>query len=317
MARDYYEVLGVGRDAGADEIQRAFRTLARRHHPDISKEPDAEERFKEINEAYQTLSDPATRSRYDRYGADFRRVPEGFEEAAGAGRRGRAPAGGPFDGEGRWSYRSGGGGIDVDDLFGDLFGGRAGGGFRRGGPSWTDAAGTDREAELTLAVEEAYRGGRRTVTLQGPDGEHTYEVDIPPGVVDGQRIRLAGQGAPGRGAGRAGDLYLLVRIAPHRRYRLNGRDITLDLPISPWEGVLGAEIEVQTPGGRPTVTVPPGSSTGRRLRLRGQGMPNPHGRPGDLYVELKVMVPGRPTPRERELFEELAKVSTFDPRRRR
>jgi curved DNA-binding protein len=306
MARDYYEVLGVDRDAGADELQRAFRTLARRHHPDISKAPDAEERFKEINEAYHVLSDPETRRRYDRYGADFRRVPEGFEEAAGAGRRGP-----PSDRE-QWSYRGGAAGIDLDDLFGDLFGGRPG-----GRPSWTDAVGADREAELTLDVEEAYRGGRRTITLQGPGGERSYDVDIPPGVVDGQRIRLAGQGRPGRGAGGAGDLYLVVRIAPHRRYRLDGRDITVDLPISPWEGVLGAEVPVDGPGGRSTVTVPAGSSTGRRLRLRGQGMPNPKGRPGDLYAVISVMVPSRPAPRERELFEELAKVSTFDPRNRR
>lgn len=306
MARDYYEVLGVDRDAGADELQRAFRTLARRHHPDISKAPDAEERFKEINEAYHVLSDPETRRRYDRFGADFRRVPEGFEEAAGAGGRAR-----PSDGE-RWSYRGGAAGIDLDDLFGDLFGGPAG--ARR---SWTDAVGADREAELTLSVEEAYRGGRRTVTLQGPAGERSYDVDIPPGVVDGQRIRLAGQGGPGRGAGGAGDLYLVVRIAPHRRYRLDGRDVIVDLPISPWEGVLGGEVPVDGPGGRSTVTVPPGSSTGRRLRLRGQGMPNPKGRPGDLYAVISVMVPSRPAPRERELFEELAKVSTFDPRKRR
>jgi len=306
MARDYYEVLGIDRDAGADELQRAFRTLARRHHPDISKAPDAEERFKEINEAYHVLSDPETRRRYDRYGADFRRVPEGFQEAAGAGGRGR-----PSDGE-QWSYRGGAAGIDLDDLFGDLFGGRAG-----GRPSWTDAIGADREAELTLTVEEAYRGGRRTITLQGPGGERSYDVDIPPGVVDGQRIRLTGQGGPGRGAGGAGDLYLVVRIAPHRRYRLDGRDVIVDLPITPWEGVLGGEVPVDGPGGRSTVTVPPGSSTGRRLRLRGQGMPNPKGRPGDLYAVISVMVPSRPAPRERELFEELAKVSTFDPRTRR
>jgi curved DNA-binding protein len=312
MARDYYDVLGVDRNADADEIQRAFRTLARRHHPDISKAPDAEDRFKEINEAYQVLSDPETRRRYDRYGPDFRRVPEGFEEAAGA-RRGRTAGGAPFDTGGEWSFRSGGGaGVDLEDLFGDLFGGRAG-----GRPSWTDAAGADREAELTLSVEEAYRGGRRTITLQGPGGERSYDVNIPPGVVDGQRIRLAGQGAQGRGAGPAGDLYLVVRIAPHPRYRVDGRDITVDLPITPWEGVLGAEVPVEGPGGRSSVKVPPGSSTGRRLRLRGQGLPNPRGRPGDLYVELKVMVPTRPTPRERDLFEELAKVSTFDPRRRR
>jgi len=305
MARDYYEVLGVNRDADADELQRAFRTLARRHHPDISRSPDAEERFKEINEAYHVLSDPETRRRYDRYGADYRRVPEGYErEPAGAGS--------PFGQGGGWSSRPGdaGGGIDLEDLFGDLFGGTR----ARGGPSWTDAAGADREAELTLTVEEAYRGGRRTVSLRG---DRSFDVDVPAGVVDGQRIRLAGQGAPGRGRGPAGDLYLVVRIAPDPHYRLDGRDITVDLPISPWEATLGAEVPVDTPGGRPTVAVPPGSSSGRKLRLRGQGMPGRRGQPGDLYAVVKVSVPRHPSPRERELFEELARVSTFDPRRGR
>jgi curved DNA-binding protein len=304
MARDYYDVLGVSRDADADELQRAFRMLARRHHPDISKAPDAEDRFKEINEAYHVLSDPETRRRYDRFGPDFRKVPEGYEGAA------RPREGGPPHEDGEWTFETGG--VDIGDLFGDLFGGRAGGARRS---SWTDAAGADHESELTLTVEEAYRGGRRTISLRGPGGVRSYDVNIPAGVVDGQRIRLAGQGAPGRGQGAAGDLYLVVRIAPDPRFRLDGRDVIVDLPITPWEGTLGAEVPVDSPGGRPMVTVPPGSSSGRRLRLRGQGMPNPGGRPGDLYAVVKVMVPRDPAPRERDLFEELAKVSTFDPRR--
>jgi curved DNA-binding protein len=302
MARDYYEVLGVSRDASADDIQRAYRTLARRHHPDVNKNPAAEERFKEINEAYQVLKDPQARRRYDRFGPDFRRVPEGAEGFGRAGAGGRtdgSPFTEPFGAE--WEYSTSG--IDLDDLLGGLFGGRFGG-----------LRGADQEAELTLSVEDAYRGGRRSLSLAGPAGSRTYEVDIPPGVTDGQRIRLAGQGA--RGRGEAGDLYLVVRIAPHPRYRVHGRDIQVDLPLAPWEAELGATVPVDTPGGVGTVRVPPGTSTGRRLRLRGRGMPGPGGRAGDLYAEAKVMVPPSPTERERELFEELAKVSTFDARRR-
>ena len=170
--------------------------------------------------------------------------------------------------------------------------------------------GADQEAELPLALEEAFQGGRRSIELAG----RTYDVTIPPGVTDGQRIRLSGQGGRGRGDGAAGDLYLVVRIRPHPRFRLDGRDITVDLPIAPWEGVLGSSVSVPTPGGTAKVKVPPGSSTGRRLRLRGQGMANPRGSPGDLYAEVKVMVPGTVTDAERELYQELSRVSSFNPR---
>ncbi|MGH4025279.1 MAG: J domain-containing protein, partial [Pseudonocardiaceae bacterium] len=174
----------------------------------------------------------------------------------------------------------------------------------------------DQEAEVELTVEEAYRGGRRRVTLSTPDGEPTtFEVTIPAGVTDGQRIRVGGEGGRGSGSGARGDLYLVVRIAPHPRYRLDGRDIYVDLPLAPWEAALGTTVPVQTPGGEAKVKVPPGSSTGRRLRLRGEGMPNPRGTPGDLYAVVKVMVPRWLTPRERELFEALASESNFDPRR--
>jgi curved DNA-binding protein len=328
VASDYYEVLGVRRTADAQEIQQAFRKLARRYHPDVNKDPSAEERFKEINEAYQVLSDPQTRARYDRFGPDFRQIPQDYDERVAAGRgspfrgfrRGRGSGGGGggstaggedfagagFSGADFSGAGFGGSGIDFEDLFGGMFGGRGAGPIQ----------GADQLAELELTVEEAYRGGRRKVTLGGAGGERGYEVNIPAGVVDGQRLRLAGPGGRGSGDAPAGDLYLVVRIAPHPRYRLSGRDVTVDLPVSPWEAALGASVPVTTPGGAAKVAVPPGSSSGRRLRLRGEGMPNPKGAPGDLYAEVRIMVPPEPTERERELFEQLAAASSFDPRRR-
>lgn len=305
MARDHYEVLGVSRDATAEQIQGAFRSLARKNHPDVNKDPSAEERFKEINEAYSVLSDPDSRKRYDRFGEDFRKVPEDWEEQVGAG-AGGFRTGGPSGGARvRYGQNFGGvGGINIDDLFGDLFSGS--GGF---GP----IPGADQEAALELTVEEAYRGGKRQLSLDG----RTYGVTIPAGVIDGQRIRLAGEGGRGSGDGPPGDLYLRVRIKPDPRFRLDGRDITVDLPVSPWEAVLGTTVAIRTPGGEAKVKIPQGSSTGRRLRLRGEGMPNPRGTAGDLYAEVKVMVPPKPTARERELFEQLAAESTFAPRRGR
>ncbi|MGW7497511.1 DnaJ C-terminal domain-containing protein [Streptomyces luteogriseus] len=316
MARDFYEVLGVSRTASQDEIQQAYRQLARKYHPDVNKDPGAEERFKDLNEAYSVLSDPKTRARYDRFGEDYRKVPEDWEERVGAGAgpgggfraRRTAGAGGP-----RARYTGFGddfatGGVDIEDLLGSLFGA---GGAPGGVP------GADQEAELPLTVEEAYRGGRRTVTLAGPTGQpRRYEVDVPPGVTDGQRIRLAGEGGRGSGDAAAGDLYLRVRIQPHPRFRLDGRDVYVQLPVTPWEAALGATVPVPTPGGGTAkVTVPAGSSSGRRLRLRGEGMPNPRGADGNLYAELRVMVPPKLSDRERELFEELAATSSYDPRR--
>lgn len=311
--RDFYEVLGVPRSASQEEIQRAYRKLARRYHPDVNKDPGAADRFKEISEAYHVLSDPKTRKRYDAFGPDFRQVredvdPERYARArAGAGaRRGRrTAAGGPFGFGGLGGF----GGIDIDleDLFGDLFGGRGQG----------PIPGADQEAEIVLTVEEAYRGGRRTITLDGPSGPRTLTVTIPAGVVHGQRIRLAGQGGRGTDGARAGDLYLIVRLADHPRYRVDGRDLHVRLPVTPWEAALGASVTVDTPGGEAKVRVPPGTSSGRRLRLRGRGLPNPRGTPGDLYAEVRIMVPPEPTETERRLFEQLAAASAFNPRRRR
>jgi curved DNA-binding protein len=317
---DYYQVLGVDRSASQRDIQRAYRKLARQFHPDINKNPGADERFKQINEAYEVLSDEAKRARYDRYGAAWRQVPEDYDGPmpgagpfSGAGRGGRrvyvnTGAGGGFDDAG---FGAGFAGGDFEDLLGGLFGGGAGRRRRVSTP------GPDSEAEIELSVPEAYAGGRRRVMLQTAAGPRSYDVTVPAGVTDGQRIRLAGQGASGLGGGPRGDLYLVVRLRPDPRYRVEGRDITVDLPVAPWEAVLGADVPLDTPGGPVQVHVPAGSSSGRRLRLRGRGMPNPRGPAGDLYAEVRVVVPEQPSGTERELWQRLAQASRFDPRRDR
>jgi curved DNA-binding protein len=319
MARDFYEVLGVGKNADQSEIQRAYRKLARTHHPDVNKDPSAEARFKEISEAYDVLSDPEQRKRYDAFGEDFRRVPpdispEEWRRArayAGAapGAGGPGP-GGPFAGGGGVRYTDVGEDIDLEDLLGGIFGGR-------GRTNWGPLPGSDQEFEAEITLEEAFHGAQRSLTITGPDGQRTLDVNIPAGVVDGQRIRLRGQGGRGANGGQPGDLYLIIRIAPHPRYRVSGRDLTAPLPLSPWEAALGAAVPVETPGGSATVNVPPGTSSGRRLRLKGRGLPKRRGEPGDFYAEAQIRVPSSLTAEERRLFEELRQVSSFDPRRSR
>ncbi len=313
--RDFYEVLGVPRSSSQDEIQRAYRKLARTYHPDVNSDPGAEDRFKEISEAYDVLSDPETRRRYDDFGPDFRQVPPDMDAEtwarirAGAGAGGPGPGGPGPGGFGQGGFGQGGfgpGGINIEDLLGGLFGGRGFGPIR----------GADTEAELELTVEEAFQGGRRSVTLEGPNGRRTFEVKIPAGVTNGQRIRLAGQGGQGSEGAPNGDLYFVVRIAPHPRYRVDGRDLYVDLPLSPWEAALGTSVAVETPGGEMKVKVPAGTSSGKRLRLRHRGLPHPRGNAGHLYAEIRIMVPAKLTDEERRLFEQLADASTFDPRSR-
>jgi curved DNA-binding protein len=318
MARDFYEVLGVSRDADQSEIQRAYRKLARTLHPDVNKDPGAEERFKGLSEAYDVLSDPDQRKRYDAFGEDFRRVgadvdPDAYRRSrayAGAGAGGGRPSGwgggGPAGG---FRYSGSGDDVDLEDLLGGIFGGRG-----RGRGGWGPVSGSDHETEVEVSVEEAYNGTQRTLSISGPDGPRTIDVNIPAGVVDGQRIRLRGQGGEGSGGGEAGDLYLIVRIAPHPRYRLEGRDLHMLLPLAPWEAALGSSVDIDTPGGPTTVTVPAGTSSHRRLRLKGRGLPSNRGKPGDLYAEAQIKVPKSPSAEERELFEQLGNVSTFDPR---
>jgi len=313
--RDFYRILGVPRTASQDEIQRAYRKLARENHPDVNADPGAEDRFKDISEAYKVLSDPQTRHRYDAFGPDFRQVPEGVDPEtwrrarAGAGTRSRAGAGAGQAGGARFGFGAGGEEVDLDELFGGLFGGRSAGG-------WGPVPGADQTAEIELTVQEAYHGGQRSMTIGSGSSQRRLEVTIPPGVVEGQRIRLGGQGGRGSDGAPAGDLFLVVRIRPDRTFRLEGRDIHVELRLAPWEAALGTSVAVPTPDGEAKVTVPAGTSSGKRLRLRGRGMPNPRGQPGDLYADARIVVPPHPTDAERELFERLAANSQFDPRRR-
>jgi curved DNA-binding protein len=306
--RDYYETLGVSRDASNEEIRRAYRKLARQYHPDVNKDPDAEERFKEVSEAYEVLRDPEKRERYNRLGANW----SAGDDVSGAADFGGFRPGGGFEGM-RVEFGDGASFGEFSDFFEGLFGTAS----RRSaaGPGFEGFSqrGSDHEAELDLSLEEATRGGPRRISFS--DGRQ-YEVNVPRGVRDGQRIRLAGEGGAGSGGGPTGDLYLRVRIRPHSRFRREGDDLYADLPVSPWEAALGATVELKTLDGTAKVKVPAGSSSGRLLRLRGQGMPRPNGDSGDLYAEVRIMVPKHLTPEERDAFEQLAKVSTFDPRAR-
>ena len=323
--KDYYKTLGVERTASQQEVQRAYRKLARKLHPDISKEPGAEDRFKEITEAYEVLKDADKRKKYDQFGQAWKQgdraagqPPPGWEQVIFG-------AGGPgFPGGGRVEYGFGGqGGPEgFSDFFEMLFGQRAGpdagAGARAGGyrADW-QRRGSDQEARIQLTLEEAAQGDERSITLTDPENgsQQTMRVKIPRGIRPGQKIRLAAKGAAGSGGGPPGDLYLTVDVLPHLRFRLEGTDLQTTLPITPWEAALGGTAQLETLEGPVTVRIPPGSPSGRRIRLRGYGFPQAKGGKGDLYAELDVVVPPTLTDRERELFEELAKVSSFNPRR--
>lgn len=289
---DFYEILGVDRTARPEEIQRAYRRLARRYHPDVNRAPGAEDRFKEINEAYAVLSNPMQRSRYDASSYGHGSEPPPRRPGGSRGRRmWRAGGGNPFD-LADWWFGSGGLG----------FGTRA----RNAEPHFE-------VADFEVSVEEAYLGGRRQVTVTGLTGTQLYEVAIPPGVTTGTRIRLPGLGVAGRGDV-GGDLFLVVRLAPHPRYQVTDRDVSVDLPVAPWEAALGATVTVPIPGGGAQVVLPAGSSSGRRLRLRGRGLPNPYGPAGDLYATVRIVIPEHLSLAERRLFQRLAQRSQFDAR---
>lgn len=315
--QDYYEALEVPRDASEEDIRRSYRRLARKYHPDINKEPSAEDRFKQLSEAYEVLRDKDKRAQYDRFGENWK---AGQDVSAAGGFEGfRGGSGFPGSGDGYGDVRVDFGSGDFSDFFEGLFGQRghrrADGGTGRGGRfDGFSMRGGDHEAVLELSLEEAAAGGKRRISLG--DGRD-YEVEIPRGVRDGQRIRLAGQGSAGVGGGPAGDLFLRVRLKPHPRFRVEGRDLYVDLPVAPWEAALGAEVPVPTLEGSARVKVPPGASSGRRLRLRGQGLPGTNGSSGDLYAVVEIHVPKRLGKHERELFEQLAKTSKFDPRKGR
>ncbi|MGZ8261002.1 MAG: DnaJ C-terminal domain-containing protein [Caldimonas sp.] len=313
--KDYYETLGVARGATQDEIKQAYRKLARKYHPDVSKMADAEARFKEINEANEVLKDPEKRAAYDQMGSNWKAGQEfqpppnwdaGFEFRGG---QSAGPFGASFGGEG----------FDASDFFEALFGrqGTPGAGRRRG-----SVEGEDHHAKVLIDLEDAFRGAARTITLRAPvegkDGrvalqERTLDVQIPKGIRPGQHLRLAGQGNAGSGGGRAGDLYLEIAFKPHPLYRVDGADLYVDLPLAPWEAALGATVDVPTPEGMVQLTVPKGSAAGRKLRLKARGLP---GRtPGDLYAVLAVAAPGAETDAQRAAYDSLAKAfPNFQPR---
>lgn len=314
--KDYYSVLGVDRNASQDDIQRAYKKLARKYHPDISKEPEAEERFKEIGQAYEVLRDEKKRKLYDQYGEHWKAVSEGRAPPPGAENvrvdfrdLGIDPE--QFGDIGSIFEEFFGGGLGGFGGFGGASGGR-GGRRRRGAARWT-APGMDREVEITLDLRDAYRGGERELSLVDPStGEQKrLKVRIPPGLKDGQRVRLAGQGGPGMGGGQPGDLYLKARLRSDPDFRLERDDLHTILPLAPWEGVLGATVAVRTLDGVRRVKVPPGSTSGRRIRLPELGWPKRGGGRGDLYAEIRIEIPKDPAPEERELMERLAGVSKF------
>ena len=303
--KDYYATLGVAHGAGDEEIKKAYRRLARKYHPDVSKEADAKERFQEVAEAYETLKDKEKRAAYDALGShdpgqDFQPPPDWQQ---------RYHAGGMDDL----------GGIDLSDLFASL-GARGGPGFHA---REMRVPGEDYEVTVHLGLDEAVRGTEVALELAlrevGKDGRivrtpKSIRARIPPGVTDGQKLRLRGKGGAGINGGRAGDLYLNIALHPHPLFRVSGHDLYLDVPVTPWEAALGAQIEIPTLGGRVALKVPAGSKAGQRMRLAGKGIPNPHGAAGNLYAVLSVAVPSVLTDSERKLFEQLRTESSFDPR---
>jgi curved DNA-binding protein len=304
--RDYYESLGVSRDASPEEIRRAYRALARKYHPDVNKEAGAEDRFKEISEAYEVLRDPDKRARYDQLGSTWRPGQDVSQDPGFGGFEG-------FRGFGADGVRFDFGGDDFSDFFSGLFGSRTRSRGSNGSERFS-RRGADHEAVLELSLEEVAAGGKRRISLA--DGRD-FEVNVPRGVRDGQRIRLSGEGEAGLDGGPSGDLFLRVRVRPHARFRVDGRNLHTDLPVTPWEAALGATVEVRTLTGTARVRVPAGSSSDRRLRLRGEGLPDAQGRQGDLYAIVKIRVPKSLSNQERELFERLAAGSDFNPRKGR
>ncbi len=299
--KDYYAILGVTRDAGTQDIKKAYRKLAHKYHPDVSKDPEGEAKFKDLSEAYKTLKDPEARAAYDRLGShqpgeEFRPPPDWGQQF----------------GDGDVSFD----GIDLADLFAGLGGGR-----HRDGRF--PIPGQDYEVKAPITIEDAYRGAELDLNLSMPEYDGTGRVRrvplelkarIPKGVTDAERLRLPGKGGKGLNGGRNGDLYLTIALQPHRLYRATGHDLYLDLPLAPWEAALGASVEVPTLAGPVRLKVPAGTNTGQRLRLARRGLPKRGQGEGDMYAIVQIVVPAASTEREKELFKALADASHFDPR---
>ncbi len=312
--KDYYEALGVARDASDADIKKAYRKLAHKYHPDVSKDPEGEEKFKDVAEAYATLKDAEKRAAYDQLGRH--RTGEDFVP--------------PRDWQQHFAQQSNGSGgmhfedIDLSDLFAAFASHEGGGGGRARTRARATRPGQDFEVSAPVTLEQIHAGAEIDIELAvpeaGDDGmphrvAKTFRVKIPKGAENGQRLRLVGRGGAGSNGGRSGDLYLVLALQPHPIYRVTGKDLYLDLPLAPWEAVLGASVEVPTLAGAVEMNIPAGTSAGRKLRLAKRGLPS-KGEPGDLYAIVRIEVPASPSPRERELYGELQEVSGFDPRAR-
>ncbi|HUR46774.1 MAG TPA: J domain-containing protein [Candidatus Saccharimonadales bacterium] len=344
--KDYYETLGVSRTASEDEIKKAFRKLARKYHPDVAKDKKtSEEKFKEINEAYEVLSDPGKRKKYDELGPNWKagsefRPPPGWQNFGGAGGNRRGGGGANM---GDYDFHFGGTGFS--DFFEQLFGSaaRGGGAGRRGGVFQEESSaerGQDVQGDIMVTLEEAVKGSVRTVTMEravrcdqcsgtgerggrvcnvcGGSGRvrkrENFQVRIPAGVGEGQQLRLGGRGEAGMGGAPSGDLFLKVKFAKHPDFKVEDQNLVHEAEISPWEAVLGTQVSIPTLDGRVNIKIPPGTQNGQRLRVRSQGLPLRAGARGDLYVEVRLQVPSQVSGREKELWEELARESKFNPR---
>jgi curved DNA-binding protein len=312
--KDYYKILGVERGATQDEIKRAYRKLARTYHPDVNKEPDAEAKFKDAGEAYEVLKDPEKRAAYDQLGAGWQQ-----------GQEFRPPpnwdAGFEFSGGGYTSADA----SQFSDFFESLFGGMRAARGAGGGAGFArrefHAQGQDHHAKIEIDLRDAYTGGKRAITLRVPEldpeghvlvKDRTLNVTIPKGIREGQHIRLAGQGSPGIGKGQPGDLYLEVAFAPDPIFRVDGKDVSLDVPVAPWEAALGASVKIPTPEGPVMLKVPPGSTKGRTMRLKGRGLPGSP--PGDLHAVLKIVLPPADSDKAKELYQQMEREMPFNPR---
>lgn len=306
--KDYYNILGVERSTNADDIKKAYRKLARKYHPDVSKDPEGEAKFKDIAEAYQTLKDVDKRAAYDQLGSH--RPGEDFRPSQDWGREFNAQ----FN-DGAASFE----GVDLSDLFAQFSRGRSGGAAHANYP----IPGEDFEISAQITLEDAFQGAQVTLNLSAPVRDdsgrmrrepRTVEVRIPKGAAQGQRLRLRGQGGKGHNGGRDGDLYLTIGLHPHRLYRVDGHDLYIDLPLAPWEAALGATVEVPTLAGAVNLKVPPSSGSGQPLRLPGRGLPTSGGGAGNLYAMVKIAMPPELSDREKAMFKEFAEGSTFNPR---
>jgi curved DNA-binding protein len=310
--KDYYEVLGVPRNSSSEAIKKAFRKRARQCHPDVAKDKkEAEEKFKELNEANEVLSDPAKRRKYDELGADWNQPERRPPQHGASGEHGGADPEVHFEGTG------------FSDFFGQFFGNHARSrGMGAGGSegAYPPQAGHDIEADISVPLDEVLHGSTRTIRVQrvdpvtGKSDEHTLRVKIPAGVREGQVIRVAGHGGPGAAGGAAGHVYLRVVFATHPDFRVHGANLYHDLDLSPWEAVLGATIKIPTLDGTASLKIPAGTAAGRELRLRGKGLPKADGQRGDLHAVVRLQAPSEITPEEKLLWEQLASLSKFDPR---